>query len=175
MDVRGKAGDWLISLIAAMAENRVIGNQGKIPWKIPGEQKRFRELTLGKTIIMGRKTLEEIGKPLPERKTILISRTWFLETAECTTVSSWKEALQQINPDEEVFVAGGSQVYQAALPDADRIYLTVIHQQVEGDTYFPQFSEEFQKIEEKNQDGEIPYTYYIYERKRDIDEKYNIR
>ncbi len=155
----------MISLIVAMAENRVIGHRGKIPWKIPGEQKRFRELTLGNTIIMGRKTLEEIGKPLPERKTILISKTRWLETEECTTVSSLEEALSMVNPNEEVFIAGGGQVYREALPYADRIYLTLIHQQVEGDTYFPFFFEEFQKIEEKGQDGEIPYTYYLYERK----------
>ncbi len=161
-----KRDDRLISLIVAMAENRVIGHQGKIPWKIPGEQKRFRELTLGNTIIMGRKSLEEIGKPLPGRKTILISKTYSLETKECTTVFSLKEALSMVNPYEEIFIAGGGQVYREALPYADRIYLTLIHQQVEGDTYFPLFFHEFQKIEEKDQDGEIPYTYYIYERKR---------
>ena len=71
-----------------------------------------------------------------------------------------------VNPNEEVFIAGGGQVYREALPYADRIYLTLIHQQVEGDTYFPFFFEEFEKIEEKGQDGEIPYTYYLYERKR---------
>jgi dihydrofolate reductase/dihydrofolate reductase (trimethoprim resistance protein) len=101
----------MISLIVAVAKNNVIGNNGNIPWKVKGEQKRFKELTIGKTIIMGRKSFEEIGRPLRNRKTILISNTQHIETENCTTVQSILEAFELAKDEDEVFVAGGGQVY----------------------------------------------------------------
>lgn len=157
----------MISLIVAVAKNNVIGNNGIIPWKIKGEQKRFKELTIGKTIIMGRKSFEEIGRPLPNRKTILISNTQHIESENCITVKSLFEALDLAQDEDEVFVAGGGQVYKEAFPYADRIYITVIDKIIEGNVYFPEISDnDFVKKYEERIDGEIPYTYYTYERKK---------
>ncbi|MDP4089461.1 MAG: dihydrofolate reductase [Bacillota bacterium] len=157
----------MISLIVAVSKNNVIGNKGVIPWKIKGEQKRFRELTTGKTIIMGRKSFEEIGRPLPNRKTILISNTQNITSENCTTVKSLFEAFNMTKDEDEVFVAGGGQVYKEAFPFADRLYVTVIDKIIDGDVYFPEITEkDFVKTYEQRIDGEIPYTYYTYERKR---------
>ncbi|MDF2882911.1 MAG: dihydrofolate reductase [Clostridiaceae bacterium] len=155
----------MISLIVAVAKNNVIGNNGMIPWKVKGEQKRFKELTTGKTIIMGRKSFQEIGEPLPNRKTILISSTQNIKAENCITVKSLGEAFDLVKDEHEVFVAGGGQVYREAYPYADRIYITVIDEVVNGDVYFPQIDEkDFVKIYEKRVHGDIPYTYYTYER-----------
>ncbi len=157
----------MISLIAAVSKNNVIGNKGLIPWHIKGEQKRFKELTTGRTIIMGRKSFEEIGKPLPNRKTVFISSTKLIETKNCITAASFKEALKAAEGEEEIFIAGGGRVYEEAMPYADRIYLTVIELVTEGDTFFPEFDKsEFTKVYEERIEGEIPYTYYTYERRR---------
>lgn len=157
----------MISLIVAVAKNNVIGNNGIIPWKIKGEQKRFKELTVGKTIIMGRKSFEEIGKPLPNRKTILISNTKHIELENCTTVSSFMEALDVAKDEDEIFIAGGGQVYKESFPYADRIYITVIDKTINGNIYFPEISDkDFVKIYEEWIEGEIPYTYYTYERRK---------
>lgn len=156
----------MISIIVAITKNRVIGNEGKIPWRIKGEQKRFRELTTGNVIIMGRKSYEEIGKPLPNRDTVLISRTLKVEEANCHTVSSLKEALEYVkDTDKQVYIAGGAQVYEEALPYADVVYLTVIDMEIEGDRFFPEFENDFEMVEEERIEGEIPYTYYTYKRK----------
>lgn len=155
----------LISSIAAISKNNVIGNKGIIPWSIKGEQKRFKDLTTGKTIIMGRRSYEEIGKPLPNRKTILISNSLNIAEENCITVSSLSEALSIIKDGEEVFIAGGGSVYEEAMPFVDRIYLTVIEIEVEGDTFFPSIdTSRFQMVYEEKIDGEIPYTYYTYDR-----------
>lgn len=155
----------MISLIVAISKNNVIGNNGIIPWKIKGEQQRFKDLTTGKTIIIGRKSYQEIGKPLPDRKTILISTTQKVNTDNCITVSSLQQAFELTRDEDEVFVAGGGQVYQDALPYADRIYLTVIDRVMEGSVYFPLINtQDFNKTYEERIEGEIPYTYYTYER-----------
>lgn len=155
----------MISIIVAVSKNYVIGNKGVIPWRIKGEQSRFKQLTTGNTIIMGRKTFEEIGKPLPNRKTILISRTKRIDEDNCVTVKSLAEALELVKNENEVFIAGGGQVYRDAMPYTDRIYITVIDRDFEGDVYFPQIPEkEFKKTFEERVEGEIPYTYYTYDR-----------
>jgi dihydrofolate reductase (trimethoprim resistance protein) len=155
----------MIPLIVAVAKNNVIGNNGIIPWKIKGEQRRFKELTTGKTIIMGRKSFEEIGRPLPNRKTILISNTQNIATENCTTVKSLSKAFDLVKDEDEVFVAGGGQVYKEAYPYADRIYITVIDKIIDGNVYFPQIcQDDFVKIYEERIDGDMPYTYYTYER-----------
>ncbi len=150
-------------MIAAYAQNRVIGCRGQIPWSIPGEQSRFRELTTGKTVIMGRRTYEEIGRPLPNRKTILVSRTLDIQTEQCTTVPTLAEALKIAEGD--VFVSGGEMLYKEALPLADVLYLTEIHADIEGDRYFPLFDRsEFTETVEQEVDGELPFTYKTYRR-----------
>jgi dihydrofolate reductase (trimethoprim resistance protein) len=160
----------MVSLIVAISKNNVIGNNGIMPWKIKGEQKRFKELTTGKTIIVGRKSFQEIGKPLPNRKTIIISTTENIVADNCTTVKSLLEAFNLAKDEEEIFIAGGGQVYKEALPYADKIYITIIDKIVEGNVYFPEINkEDFIKTYEERIDGEIPYTYYTYERVRDYE------
>ena len=155
----------MISLIVAVSKNNVIGNNGIIPWKIKGEQKRFKELTTGKTIIMGRKSFQEIGRPLPNRKTIVISNTENIVAENCTTVKSLIEAFDLVEGQEEVFIAGGGQVYREALPYSDKIYITVIDKIIDGNVYFPEINkDDFVKTYEERIEGEIPYTYYTYER-----------
>ena len=155
----------MLALIAALSKNYVIGNKGIIPWKIKGEQKRFKELTTGKTVIMGKRSFEEIGKPLPNRKTIVISKTTNYEFENCITLGSLTQAIAYVG-DEDAFVAGGEQLYREALPLVDVMYLTMIDLEVEGDTYFPHFNQEdFTLTSEEEFQGETPYRYLIYVRK----------
>jgi len=126
-----------IALIAAMSENGVIGNNNALPWHLPEELKYFRKVTLGKPVIMGRKTFESMGKkPLPNRHNIIVTRSTISAPA-CTVVSSVQEALAVVGESEEIMVIGGAQIYESFLPFANRIYLTTVHQQCSGDTYFP--------------------------------------
>lgn len=154
----------MIALIAAMTPDRVIGREGRIPWNIPGEQKRFKELTMGHVIVMGRRTYEEIGHPLPGRKTVVVSNTKNFDQPGCRTVSSLKEALM-LADGEDVYISGGSRLYEEALPLADVLYLTEIEKKIEGDVYFPEFDESrYHKTVEEKYGGEIPYTYVTYMR-----------
>jgi dihydrofolate reductase len=157
-----------ISLIAAMAANRVIGRQGIIPWKIPGEQKIFQKITLGHAVIMGRKTFESLAQPLPGRTNIIVTRQTDYRASGCVVVHDLSSAIQCCPEDEEeAFVCGGGQLYDQALPLADRIYLTVILREILGDTYFPDIpSAEFRIKESKTIEGVEPYRFYIYERLR---------
>ena len=155
-----------ISLIVAMASNRIIGNKGKIPWKIPGEQKMFKKITLGHAVIMGRKTFESIGRPLPERTNIIITRQAEYLAPGCIITHNLDQALAACAHDEdEAFILGGGQLYIEALPLADRIYLTLIPKVITGDTYFPEFDEaDFKVTASKTIDGIQPYHFLIYER-----------
>lgn len=155
----------MIAIIAAYSRNRVIGRNGRIPWKIQGEQKRFRELTLGNVVIMGRRTYEEIGRPLPGRTTIVVSNTKTFRGDNCATASSLAEAVQMAG-EREVYIAGGARLYEEALPLAKTLYITEIDCFVEGDTYFPAFDEtEFVKEQVARHEDETPYTYVTYTRK----------
>ncbi|UCE55098.1 MAG: dihydrofolate reductase [Desulfobacterales bacterium] len=158
----------LISLIAAMASNRVIGHKGDIPWKIPGEQKMFKEITLGHTVIMGRKTYESLGRPLPGRTNIVITRQTDYQASGCMVAHDLDGALASCSADEsEAFICGGSQLYHQALPVADKIYLTVLPKEIPGDRYFPAISEaDFKMTTSDLIDGIQPYNFYIYERIR---------
>ncbi len=160
----------MIAIIAAVSRNNVIGNKGVIPWKIKGEQKRFKELTTGKTVIMGKRSFEEIGRPLPNRKTILVSKTLNYKDENCTTARSLPDALRLAGKDD-VFIAGGEQLYREALPLADRLYITRIDLDIEGDTFFPNFNtSDYVKINEEEFGKDIPCRYETYERKtKDMD------
>ena len=155
-----------ISLIAAMASNRVIGNKGDIPWKIPGEQKMFKKITLGHTVVMGRKTYESLEGPLPGRTNIVVTRQIDYKAPGCVIVHDLDGAITSCAASEnEVFICGGGQLYRESLAGADRIYLTVIPKEINGDTYFPELSEaEFAVIKSEFIDGVEPYHFYIYER-----------
>jgi dihydrofolate reductase len=156
----------LISLIAAMASNRVIGHKGDIPWKIPGEQEMFKEITMDHTVIMGRKTYESLGRPLPGRTNIVITRQADYQAPGCIIAHDLDDALATCSQEEnEAFVCGGGQLYHLALPRADKIYLTVLLREIAGDTYFPEISEtEFEITQSKLIDSDEPYSFYIYER-----------
>lgn len=155
----------MIALIVAYAKNRVIGNKGFIPWKIKGEQKRFKELTTGNVVIMGRRSFEEIGKALPNRTTIVVSSTKEFTGENCYTVSSLEEAIQ-LAGNRDVFISGGAGLYEEALPIVDRMYITEIDKVIDGDTFFPQIDDaDFVKEINEKFEGEIPYTYVTYTRK----------
>lgn len=158
----------MLSMIVAISKNYCIGNGGRIPWKIKGEQRRFKELTTGNTIIMGRRSFEEIGHPLPNRRTVLISNTFTWNDENCITVHSFEEALEVADPlHNEVFIAGGASLYKAGLEYADRLYITHVDIEVDGDTFFPRFDKDKYKIiSDEHVDGEIPYNYVVYERIR---------
>jgi dihydrofolate reductase len=157
-----------VSLIAAMAKNRIIGRQGNIPWKIPGEQKIFKRITLGHAVIMGRKTFESLKQPLPQRTNIIVTRQQNYVAEGCIVVHDLSQALKSIPQGEgEAFIIGGGQLYQAAFAMCDRIYLTVIPRDIAGDTHFPEIpSTEFRVVESKSirKAGIEPYEFYIYER-----------
>lgn len=155
----------MIALIVAFAKNQVIGNNGCIPWEIEGEQKRFKELTTGNVVIMGRRSYEEIGKPLPNRTTIVISNTKNFEGENCLTAKTLAEAIE-LAGNKNIYIAGGAKLYEEALPLVEKMYITEIDCDIKGDTYFPSFEEE-QFIKEINEryESEIPYTYVTYTRK----------
>ena len=157
----------MISLIVAYASNHVIGNKGTIPWRIKGEQKRFKELTTGNVVIMGRRSYEEIGHPLPNRMNIIVSNTKKFEAENCMTAGSLDEAIR-LAGDREIFISGGARLYEEALPLVEKMYVTEIDREIEGDTYFPDFdASQFDKeIVERHDEGEIPFTYVTYTRKR---------
>lgn len=155
-----------VILIAAMARNRVIGQDKEIPWHIPGEQTRFKQITMGHTVVMGRKTFESIGRPLPGRKNVIISRRENYNPQGCLVATSFKSALATCKNDEKIFIAGGGQIYGQALPFADEIILTVIDRDVPGNIYFPEFSDkDFEEISSEMIFEPEPYTVKIYRRR----------
>ena len=132
--------------IAAMSENRVIGAGGKIPWHLPEDFKWFKKMTTGQVIVMGRKTFESIGKPLPNRTTIVLSRSQFSRPG-VQTVSELSR-IELANNTREVFICGGAQVYAQALPLCSDLFLTLVKRLVEGDAFFPPFEDQFALVEE---------------------------
>jgi dihydrofolate reductase len=154
-----------ISLIVAMAENRVIGRGGSIPWKIPGEQRMFRRITSGHTLIMGRKTHEDIGRPLPDRLNIVISRRPGYQPAGCLAADSLEKALSLCpNAETEAFIIGGGRLFRESIRLADRIYLTVVPLAVPGDTFFPEIPEGFAITASERVADPSPYVLHIYDR-----------
>lgn len=157
----------MIGLIVARSKNNVIGKNGEIPWNIKGEQKQFKELTTGNVVIMGRKSFEEIGKPLPNRKNIIVSRNEKFSGENLITASSLQEALE-LTKGEKVFVAGGCGLYEEALPLVDVMYITEVDIEIEdGDVFFPEFDEtEFEKTVIESGGEEVKYTRVIYRRRQ---------
>jgi dihydrofolate reductase len=126
-----------LSLIVAMTPDRVIGVNNRLPWHLPNDLKRVKALTTGHHIILGRKNYESIGKALPNRVNVVLTRNPAYSAPDCVIARSLNEALDLSKDDPEVFIFGGATLYQEALPRADRIYLTWVHADVEGDTFFP--------------------------------------
>jgi dihydrofolate reductase len=131
-----------ISLIVAMAKNRVIGADNRLPWHLSADLKRFRKITLGKPVLMGRKTFESIGRPLPGRKNLVLTRTPHFEAPGCLVVHSIAEAIREAGDAPELMVIGGASLYAECLPSADTLYLTLIDQTFAGDTFFPPIRDE---------------------------------
>ena len=156
----------MISIIVAVAKGGAIGKEGKMPWKIPGEQRQFKDLTTGHVVIMGRTYYEEIGHPLPERTNIVVSKTKVFSGENLYTVKSLQEAIERAG-QEEIFIAGGAEIFQEALPLADKIYMTYVDMEVpDADRFFPDFSEEdYNREEIEKVGGEISYLRVLYTKK----------
>ena len=158
-----------IALIAAMAENGVIGRENRLPWRLPADLRRFKSVTMGKPVIMGRKTYESIGKPLPGRSNIVVTRDPDYRAPGCQVVHSLEQALEAGAGHAEVMVIGGAKLYRQALGRAQRMYLTLVRAEVEGDTLFPdiepqqwrELERESHRADEKNQ---YDYDFVILQR-----------
>lgn len=161
----------MISLIWAMDENRVIGYQNQLPWRLPEDLKFFKRVTIGHPIVMGRKTFESIGKPLPNRENIVLTREQGYRCEGCTVMNSMEEFREYAkHQEEELFVIGGAEIFKEILPEADRLYLTMIHHQFEGDTFFPVFDIEkwdlqMREVGPKDEKNPYEYEFLIFERK----------
>ena len=158
-----------ITLVVAMDRGRVIGAEGKLPWHLPADLKHFRAITWGKPIVMGRKTHESIGRPLPGRENIVVSRTPGFESPGCVVVRSTEEALIHIREALEVMVVGGAALYAETLPLAHRIYLTEVHAEFDGDVHFPPYDRvawrERQRIDHPaDKLNPFPYSFVLLER-----------
>jgi dihydrofolate reductase len=156
-----------ISIFAALSDNNVIGVKGGLPWYIPDDFKRMREVTSGHAIIMGRKTYESIGRVLPKRVNIIISRDPSYKVEGGIVCKSLADALLEARKHEkkEIFIFGGGQIFDQAMEIADKLYLTVVHKDIDGDTYFPDYSLFTKKVYEKNgTSNDYPYTFLELER-----------
>ncbi len=158
-----------ISIIVAFDENRLIGRDNGLPWHLPADLKHFKSITMGHHMIMGRKTFDSIGKPLPGRVSVIVTRQKDLKIEGCMVVNTLDEALEKCKGQEEVFIIGGAQIFNCTMPMATDLYITQIHHQFEGDTHFPEISEkEWQVVskedcnpDEKNEWG---YSFINYTR-----------
>lgn len=158
----------MISIIFAMDRNRLIGKNNSLPWHLPGDLAYFKKVTLGHAVIMGRKTYESIGRPLPGRRNVIVTRNQDYTADGCTICRSIGEALDLCS-DEEAFVIGGADIYSKFLPYADRLYITLIDQEFEGDTYFPEIDYSVWKLVsrtmgEKNEKNPYTYSFLVYEK-----------
>lgn len=160
----------MISIIAAMAENRAIGINNSLPWHLPADLRHFRQLTIGHHVIMGRRNYESIGKPLPDRHNIVVTRNPEYRAPGCQVKNSLEKALRDIQNDPEIFIIGGAEIYRQALSVADRIYLTLVHAEINGDIYFPEFDmrdwkETIRTRHEADERNSYPYSFVTYDRK----------
>ena len=150
-----------IKIIAALSTNRIIGDKGKIPWFIRGELKRFKDITMGHNVVMGRKTFESIGKVLEGRRNIIISNNKSFEADGAIVENSLNLAISRCDEGKDIFIIGGSKIYEMALKYCDYLYLTVIHKSFPGDTYFPEYDASKWKLisETRNYDLENKFSY----------------
>lgn len=159
----------LLSIIAAVSRNNVIGSRNRLPWRIPEDFRWFKRHTLGRPVIMGRRTFESIGGALPGRLNIVVTSRKDYAPTGVTVAGSLDQALRRARTaeTEESFIIGGRRVFAAALPLADRIYLTEIHRDIPGDIFFPDFDRELFRVvfREEHGEGDLPYTFLIMERK----------
>jgi dihydrofolate reductase len=161
----------IISAIAAMSENRVIGSDNQLPWHLPADLRHFKTLTSGHPILMGRKTYESIGRPLPNRTNIIITRNRDFHAPQCVVVTSLEEAIASATgmQSDEIFIIGGAEVYQQLLPHIERIYLTIVHDTFEGDAFFPlldpkEWKESGRELHEEDDENEYACSFVVMER-----------
>ncbi|MEM7481001.1 MAG: dihydrofolate reductase [Acidobacteriota bacterium] len=159
------------SILVATAENGVIGRDGDLPWRLPADLERFKALTMGHHLIMGRKTWDSIGRPLPGRTSVVVSRTSPQLPEEVVVVNSVDRALKVARRagDEEPFVVGGAEIYRQVMDSASRLYLTRVHAEVEGDTFFPELDESEWRLVERLEHpadvrNEYPFSFLTFER-----------
>ena len=169
-DEGGDKRNGKLAIIVAMARNRTIGINNTLPWRIPADLKRFKSLTMGHHLIMGRKTFDSIGKPLPGRTTVVITRNDALKIEGCIMAYSLEEAIKACAGDDEIFIVGGAELYALAMPLVETIYLTEINRDVAGDTYFPEFDKtQWQELSREQCNQESPqaleYHFVTYGRK----------
>lgn len=156
----------ILSIIVAVSENGVIGRDNALIWRLSNDLKRFKALTTGHSVIMGRKTYESMGKPLPNRRNIVISRdlAYRIEGAECA--ASIEQALDLVAVENEVFIIGGGMIYKEMWGKAQRLYLTVVHTEVEGDTFLPEVGPDWKEISreshQSDEKNEYPFTFIDY-------------
>lgn len=160
-----------ISLVVAASSNNVIGRDGELPWHLPDDLRHFKRLTTGKPVIMGRKTFESIGRPLPDRRNIVMTRDTDYAAGGCDVVSSVSDAIDLVEGAAEVMIIGGGMVYHDFLPLADRIYLTRVQAEVEGDTHFPEVDEAtWQLVSSEHHDADDRHRYafdmMVFERRK---------
>lgn len=162
----------LVSMIAAIDKNRLIGNGPDIPWQMPADRRHFRDLTVGKPVVMGRKTFETLKRPLGKRHNIILTRnTAYKAPKGCSVAHSVADVLAFCKETEELMICGGAPIYKAFLPHANRLYLTQIHATFEGDVYFPEFDlaawEEVKRIDgEPDERNPYPYSFLFLERRQ---------
>jgi dihydrofolate reductase len=144
--------------IAAMSLNRVIGRGNQIPWHLPEDFKWFKRMTTGNVVVMGRKTFESIGKPLPNRETIVVSRSGFSHPGVRTVASL--EEIDLAKDEREIFICGGAQIYEQALDKCSDLYLTLVKREVEGDAFFPEFEDRFEAVETVMDTAEFKILHY---------------
>jgi dihydrofolate reductase len=158
----------IVALIAAVAENGTIGRDGDLPWRLPADLRHFKRLTLGKPVIMGRKTWQSLGRPLPGRRNIVVTRDAGFAADGAEIAASLDAALAMTRDVEEAMVIGGGEIYARAMARADRLYITHVHAAVEGDTHFPDIDgtewRETAREEHAAKDGLPAYSFVSYER-----------
>ncbi|MGE3975738.1 MAG: dihydrofolate reductase [Bdellovibrionales bacterium] len=165
-----KKNDIIISHIAACSQNRVIGSDNKLPWNIPEDWKFFKEKTTGHCLVMGRKTFESLGKALPNRLNVVITRDKNFQAPDTVIFPSIELAIEFCKTQtekygNEIFIGGGGEIYKQTLPIADRVYLTVIHKDFKGDAFYPELPmDEFQEVERRERQEPIPFTFFTYDR-----------
>ena len=150
----------IISLIAAMSEERVIGREGRLPWSIPADLARFKSITMGHTVVMGVRTFESIGHPLPGRRTIVLSRTTG-SIEGCQVARSLQEAIAAAEDEDEIFICGGEQIFREALSFCQRIYLTVVHGSYQGDVHFPEIPDSFLELQREERPELVPPVSFL--------------
>ncbi|HEY8784540.1 MAG TPA: dihydrofolate reductase [Mucilaginibacter sp.] len=159
----------IVTQVVAISENHVIGKDNKLLWYLPNDLKHFKEITTGHTIIMGRKTYDSVGKPLPKRRNIIITRQ-HITIEGCEVVNSIEAALELCKDEQQVFIVGGAEIYKQSLHLTDRICLTIVHKEFEGDSFFPEINkQEWKEVaredHQPDEKNSLPYSFITLEKR----------